>query len=174
MRVISGMAIVAVFALLTPSSHAQEIVKSCAGVEVRSLRVSAEVATKVLLDGKAKVTEAAPDKAAKAVTLIAYGPVLGSMDSPNVEAELACTTKGFVLTAIITRSANYNGAVLQNVNWRPTVSLAVALLRPEVVVQTIWRMRLTTGSEVDHAQTPPYAGQKYPIRITKTIRPSSG
>jgi len=175
MPLLIELAIVAVLSLLMPASHAQEVVKTCRAVEVHSIQMSAEAVPKVLSDVRAVTQVAYPDAAAKAVVVTAYGPILGSMDSPKVETDLACTAKGFVLTATITRSASFNGSALQNVNWRPRITMAVGLLKPEGVVQTIWKMRLTTGASVDHAQTPPYdVDQKYPIRLTKTIRtPSS-
>ena len=90
------------------------------------------------------------------------------MDSRKLKTDLVCTANGFVLTATITRSANFNGAALQNVNWYPRITIAVVLHEPEVVFQTTWRMRLTTSAERDHAQTT-LSDQRYPITLTKMI-----
>ena len=107
--------------------------------------------------------------AGKAVTLIVVGPVLGSMDSREVETEVVCTAKGPVLTVIITRSAEYRGGVHKNVLWRPRIEIQVARRRHNLTFQTIWTMRLTSGAELKHAQTPPYPERKYPINVTKII-----
>jgi hypothetical protein len=162
--------------LLATPANAQRVIKTCAGVEVRSIDISAEVVRRVPVRAAPAEIEVlpAPAAAGKALTLIARGPTLGSMDSPNVETDLACTAAGFVLTATIARSANYHGAAAQNVNWYPRITIAVAILQPAVVFQATWRMRLTTGTEVHHAQTPPYpADQEYPIIVTKTVHSAS-
>lgn len=124
--------------------------------------ISAEPEREVLLDATpekpaieivpAPPSSTTPGAAKKTVTVIALGPVLGSMDSPKVETSLACTAKGIVLTATITRSADYHGAVLKNVLWRPKIEIVVVFRQPEIIFATTWRMRLTTGAEVDHAQ----------------------
>ena len=91
------------------------------------------------------------------------------MDSEKVDTNLACSSNGLVLTATITRSANYHGDVLQNVLWFPKITIVVAPLQPETALQIVWKMRLTNGKAVDHARTPPYPENKYPITVTKTI-----
>lgn len=159
---------------------AQEIMKTCGGVEVRSINISAETEREVLLEAAPEkpAIEIAPappsspmsDTVGKAVTIIALGPVLGSMDLRTVETDLACTAKGFALTATITRSADFHGGVLKNVIWRPKIEIAVVLRQPEVIFEATWRMRLTTGAEAEHTQTPPYPEQKYPATVTKTVR----
>jgi hypothetical protein len=154
--------------------HSQEMKEAnkCVGAEVRSIKGLPELVIGVLHDPTpAKIeaipveaSETTPSASGKAVTVIALGPVLGSMDSPEIKTDLACTAKGLVLTAIITRSANYNGGVRQNQNWRPRIEMALYLRQPEVLFKAIWKMRLTTGVELDHAQTPPsYPDQQYPI-----------
>jgi hypothetical protein len=161
----------------TSTSSAQENTTTCGGAEVRSIVVSADVQRTVSRDARPANIEIVPAQASaamlgvaeKAITVIAYGPVLGSMDSRKLKTDLVCTANGFVLTATITRSANFNGAALQNVNWYPRITIAVVLHEPEVVFQTTWRMRLTTSAELDHAQTPPYPDQRYPITLTKMI-----
>lgn len=176
----TGVAIVCSLCLPGTRANAQEIMKACAGMEVRSIDISAEPDRKVLLDATpekpaiqivpAPPSSTTPGASEKVVTVIALGPVLGSMDSPKVETCLACTAKGVVLTATITRSADYHGAVLANIIWRPKIEIAVALRQPEIILATTWRMRLTTGAELAHAQTPPYPDQKYPITVTATVR----
>jgi len=106
----------------------------------------------------------------KAVTVIAVGPVLGSMDSHEIETRLECTTNGFALTATITRSADYSGSALKNLLWRPRIELAVVLKKPNVIVEVTWKICLTTGADLNHAQTPPYSEQKYPITTVKTLQ----
>jgi uncharacterized protein YcgI (DUF1989 family) len=74
------------------------------------------------------------------------------MDSADITANLACTPNGVVVTVTITRSANYVGTVAQNVSWRPRIELIATLLKPNAVLETIWRMRLTTGNEVNRGE----------------------
>jgi hypothetical protein len=108
-----------------------------------------------------------------AVTLVALGPGLASMDSGDVKSNLACTQNGIALTATITRSADFHGFVAQNFIWRPRFTIVLALRKPEIVVQAVWRMRLSTGAEQTHAWSPPFPDRKYPITVTETVRSSS-
>ncbi|HYA42117.1 MAG TPA: hypothetical protein VEF34_12485 [Syntrophobacteraceae bacterium] len=152
---------------------AHDIIESCIGGEVRLIDVSAEPLPMSPAGVKPETIEIIAK--AEATKLIARGPVLGSMDSPEIKTDLSCTAKGFVLTATITRSADYHGAVLQNENWWPRITIAVVPRQCEIVFQTIWKMRLTDGSEVDHAKTPPlYLDRKYPITVTKKIYSACG
>jgi hypothetical protein len=159
-------------------THAQEVTKRCVGADARLIGVSAQVEQGVSPGGAPERIEVVSAPAAatsrgsagKTVTLIAVGPVLGSMDSREVETELRCTAKGLVLTATITRSADYHGGVHKDVLWRPRIKIAVDPRRRNLIFQTIWAMRLTSGAELKHAQTPPYPDRKYPITITKIIR----
>lgn len=177
---LTGVAIVCSLGLSGTLANAQEIVKTCAGAEVRLINISAETEREILLDATpekpaieivpAPPSSTTPGAAGKVVTVIALGPALGSMDSRTVETDLACTAKGVVLTATITRSADYHGAAAKNVRWRPKIEIVVIPRQPEVIFEATWRMRLTTGAELDHAQTPPYPDQKYPITVTTTVR----
>ncbi len=151
---------------------ADEIVKTCTGLEVRSI----DVKTPAVHDtnNSAPAIEVVPQQpssalggARKAVTVIAVGPVLDVTASPTLETDIACTPKGFALTTTITRTAV---AVLANVLWRPRITMTVVLHRPEVIFESTWKMRLPTGAEPDQVQTPPYSDQKYPITVAKTIR----
>jgi hypothetical protein len=180
--IVTGVIIVRILGLLAirVDAHAQEITKSdaCAEVEVRSIKVSFELERDVLLAttpakieiAPRQISETTPGAARREVTVIVLGPVLGSMDSHDVKTDLSCTGKKLVLMATITRSADYHGAVLANIIWRPRIQIVLVLRRPEVSFKAIWRMCLTTGAELDHAQTSPYPDQKYPIALTKAIR----
>jgi hypothetical protein len=106
----------------------------------------------------------------KAGNLVALGPVLGSMDSSKILTEIDCSIYGVHLTAFVTRSADFNGAVHKNIIWRPAIEISLRLREPEIVVETTWRMRLTSGLEVDRAQTPGYRAQSYPITAMQTLR----
>lgn len=175
-----GVAIVCSLDLSGNRANAQEIMKTCAGASVQSISLSAEPEREILLDSTPekptiKIIPAPQPtmpggSAGKAVTIIALGPVLGAMDSSKVETDLACTAKGFVLTATITRNADYDGSVLANIIWRPKIEIAIFPRRPEVIVETKWRMRLTTGAELGHARTPPYPEQKFPISVVAIVR----
>ena len=127
------------------------------------------------MPGKIKIappptSETTPSAEGKAVMVIVPGPVLGSMDSHEIKTDLACTANGLVLTATITRSADYHGAVIKNVDWRPRIEMTVILRKPEVMLEAIWKMRLTNGDWVAHTQTPGYPEQTYPITMTATVR----
>ena len=116
---------------------------------------------------------ALPSKAPAAMperTLTALGPILGAMDFPEVKYTLLCTAKGAAFIATITRSADYHGSVLANVYWRPKIKIALIIRETEVTFDTTWKIRLSSGAELSHAQTPPYRARKYPIVLTKTIR----
>jgi hypothetical protein len=74
-------------------AYAQETFKTCAGLEVRSIRVSVERDGDVLRDAMPAKIEITPDifpivpnSAGKAVTVTALGPILGSMDSPKASS----------------------------------------------------------------------------------------
>jgi hypothetical protein len=161
-----------------PTAAPGEVMKTCAGIEIRSIRTAAERETSQPINSAPKEIEAVvildssslATASGKVFDVSVLGPVLGSMDSPDVKTDVTCTAKGFGLTATIARSASYFGAASQNVNWRPRIRITLMLSQPEAEFQATWRMRLTTGVEVDHAQSPPYPNQTYPITITKTIR----
>jgi len=106
-------------------------------------------------------------------TLIAIGPVLGSMDSRDVATDVATDVAysggRLTLTATITRSADYQGGVHKNVLWRPRISVLLAPQRARLTFRVVWRMRLTTGTEVAHTRMPPYPPQTYPLVVTKTV-----
>jgi hypothetical protein len=91
------------------------------------------------------------------------------MDSRKIETDFSCTVNGVLLTATITRSANYAGAVQKNAAWRPQLNFTLLLHQSEVLVQVAWKMRLTTGAEVSHAETPSYSDQSYPITVTTVL-----
>lgn len=151
--------------------RAQVPLQSCAGVEVRSISVAYEPAQETPLDGGPEVpAQPARPAAAGDTTIVARGPVLGSMDSPEVSTLVSCTSTGFSLTAAISRSADYKGSALQNQLWRPRISMAISFRNPEIAFQMVWKMRLTTGAEVDRARTPPYSELKYPIILESKLR----
>ena len=102
--------------------------------------------------------------------IVAVGPVLGSLDSPDVEIRVFCTTKGFRLAATLTRFAPYSGGVLKNVLRRPEIRVAAILLRPEIAVEVEWRIRDSNGMELRHAKTPGYVELSYPITVSMTVR----
>jgi hypothetical protein len=161
--------------LLAIPANAQEIIKTCVGVEVRSIGVSYERALNTPLDAKPATIETGPPGAAtKEITIVIRGPVLGAMDSPQVKTELSCTTTGFDLVATISRSEHYNGTVARNRLWRPQVSMVVILDASEIIFHAIWKMRSTSGREMDLARTSPYPEEKYPITVTKTLRSVAG
>jgi hypothetical protein len=157
-------------------AKAQEIAKACAGMEARSVNISSEFGEKTLrysmpaeiLTVPAEAAPASVGPSGKAVTVIALGPLLGSMDSHDVKADLMCTPKGFALIATITRSGEYNGTAAKNVPWRPKITIVVVLKQSEAIFEAKWKMRVTTGAEITQTDGFPY--QKYPITVTKLIK----
>jgi hypothetical protein len=136
-------------------------------VEVLSIERSVDSERVASMDKKPVEIEIAYSSRKREVVLQALGPMLGSMDSPEVKTAIDCTRQGVVVTGTITRSADFNGAALQNQIWRPRITIVVNLLRPDVVFQTTWKLRLTTGVPVGQARTPPYPEQRYPITVTR-------
>ncbi len=142
----------------------------CRSIEVRSLLVSAERA-RTSRDIKAAAIDVAPLKDGGLTSqLTVLGPPLGSMDSPVIATEVACSPSGVVLTATIMRSAGFNGAVLQNALWQPMIRLSVRLLRADVLFRTIWHMRRTDGRELTFAQTSPLPGRRFPLVLTRRLK----
>jgi hypothetical protein len=158
--------------LAVAAEKARAVVKSCLGVDVQSIEETARMIGDVQL-GSRQVTMESRISAENQVTVIARGPILGSMDSRETSTEVTCTEDGFTLTAVITRSANYTGAVRQNVLWVPTLSIVVVPRQHPVTVHVVWKLKLSGGPELRRARTPPYPEQRYPIRVTHTIASGS-
>jgi hypothetical protein len=150
----------------------------CGALQAQSIGVSAVPENTPNLGsatGKVEViaapaSDVAPGMTGKGVHVVVVGPPIGSMDSPDVRTDVSCTARGIALTATITRSADYHDSALKNAVFRPTIDLSVVLQQPDATFQATWKMRLTTGAELDHAQTPPYPEQNYPLTLTATIR----
>ena len=151
-----------------------EPVKNCTGLEVKSIDLAKLRETKpkpekakILLPQESTTT----DSINKTLNVVAIGPVLGSMDSSEFRTDLDCTPQGFILTTTIIRSANFNGAVRQNINWHPRIETTVELLEPKIVVETKWIMVSSTGALINNAKTPPFTeNQQYPIIVKETIK----
>jgi hypothetical protein len=162
-----GAAIVSCAVLVSFSAvYAQEARKSCPGVEIISLHKAMETPDPNAKESAEILVSSAP---APALTVIALGPVLGSMDSTDVKTELTCTPQGLRVTATLARSSNYNGAALKNVLWRPKLTLEMTLRKDKILFESVWVMRLSTGAKLDHAQTPSQPDQKYPITVTREL-----
>ncbi|HSS19661.1 MAG TPA: hypothetical protein VLL54_06275 [Pyrinomonadaceae bacterium] len=144
--------------------------KTCAQVEVSSLDITTEYPRPDMPFNAAPSTTVTPEANSKEVMIVALGPALGSMDSFKLKTQLTCTAKGFAVAATVIRSADYQGGVVKNVLWRPRIKIAAKLREPEATFEMTWKMRLTSGLEVEHADTPPYASQKYPITLSNVIR----
>jgi hypothetical protein len=165
-----GLVLACFLAVAAPFSRGQEVVKACPGLEVRSVNVSPQILKDTSRKTQQETIETRVSSTeTKKITIVAKGPVLGSMDSEKLDTDLTCSSDGLMLTATITRSASYHGDVLQNVLWFPRITIVVGSLQPEIALQMVWKMRLTNGKEVDRARTPPYPEKKYPITVTKTI-----
>ena len=167
----------AVRTLVATPRNTQGTVVTCGGAEARLIQASAQPERQGAPDSTPERIETVPEPTSstpsganeKAATVIVIGPVLGSMDASDVKTDLSCTPQGIALTATITRSADYNGSTLANVLWRPRIELSVVFHSSPLVFEAIWKMRLTTGAEVDHARTPPYPEKSYPITLSTTL-----
>jgi hypothetical protein len=91
------------------------------------------------------------------------------MDSSKVAARIECTPEGIGVIAIVTRSADYQGAVLANVIWQPSIDVLIQLSGPRALLAATWTMRLSTGAPVVVGDTPPNYRQKFPITLSKTL-----
>jgi hypothetical protein len=142
--------------------------------EVKLIRVSEEPEGDVLHDRAPETAELsiapAGSETQASVTVIALGPALGSMDGRKVETTRACDANGVTITATTMRSAEYIGAVLKNILWRPRLEIVLAPRPTGTVLTTIWRMRLTTGAEVQRTRIPPYPEVAYPVTASTRIR----
>lgn len=145
------------------SAGGEGALAECRSVEVRSLTV-ATVRAETSGGIKPEAIEESSLSGGEMTTQVTvFGPPLGSMDSPSIQTEVGCWPSGVVLTATITRSAAFNGAVLQNALWQPRIRLLMRLRQRHVPFRTVWRMRSTEGVELTFAQTPPFQGRRFPI-----------
>jgi hypothetical protein len=161
-----GLVIAIAYSLSVAQADAQSV-KTCVGAEVLSIKESPE--SRYSDDQTKTIEVTASESTEKAVTIVARGPVLGSMDWSVVETNLACTQHGILLTANITRSAGFTGSTLKNTPWIPRINVVVMLRQPDMLFEVRWRMRLTTGEELTPAQPPAYPEQIYPITMAKII-----
>jgi len=176
-----GVSFVYTLATSVASVNVQHLPKVCAGIKVQSLNFLDEKEIEILSDPAAELPAAQQPQihtvhvppsvggTPEMIRVAAIGPILESYStSHTVEFHLACTAEGVQLTATISRYSPisvYDKVVL----WRPKIELTVTPLQPAVNLETIWRMQLTTGVALDHAQTPGYPDLKYPITVSKTL-----
>ena len=154
MKNLLWMAVLGSMMSVSGSMNGQLSRQVCPAAEINSIESTSKRAG-VLRTGKTENIEIL-GQTNHTVTIMAQGPVLGSMDLPSIKTDLSCLPDGVVLTATITRSDEFNGAVLQNVTWLPKISLSLKLLQPSVMLHTIWKIQTTSGKEVTFAQTPPF------------------
>jgi len=149
--------------------------KRCSGVIVRSIAVSNDTETAILAERTSappRVRISVTSDHHGAATIVAVGPVLGLMDSREIATDVSCSDDGVVLTATLTRSAEYTDSIKKNVLWRPRLSVRIDRKR-RVVIRTVWRMRVTTGAEVTRSRMSPYPEQRYPMIVTRILRAPS-
>ncbi len=151
------------------SASDKEALAVCGSVEVRSLAVATELAGTSRAIKPEAIQESPLSGGEKMTQVTVLGPLLGSMDSPALKTQVACSQSGFVLTVTITRSAAFNGSVLQNVLWQPRIRLLVRLRQRHVPFYAVWRMRSTDGVELTFAQTPPLRGRRFPIVLARRL-----
>jgi hypothetical protein len=171
-------AVFASIAFADRCAAAESAMTTCGGVEISIVEVGDEVGVELRdfsqLDARPRLivvpTPTAPDDQRTPITTVtALGPMLGTMDSSDVDASLACTATGFSLNALVTRNEDYGGAVLASILWRPKIMVRVAA-RHDVTMDAVWSMRTTKGVPIGHARTPPYPELVYPLTVTALIR----
>ena len=176
---LTRVAIIFCLGLAGACANEQQLMMTCSSAKVQLTNISEESDREVILEAAEKPalvivspppSSTPPNTPEKTVALIAFGPVLGSMDSRKLETNFTCTTNGVALTTTIIRSADYHGAVQKNVLWRPKLQITIVPRGSEVIFEAIWKMRLTTGAELNHTRMPPYPEQNYPITVTTTVR----
>jgi hypothetical protein len=170
--------------LLAAPLSAQGVLNACPEVNVLSFHLASDQAPPVVAGpATIQVLPIHPlgfqNRVGNERTIVITGPLLGSMDSPDVKTEIVCTEKGLTVSATISRMSNYPEATLGNTlkgtyPWRPRFTISIEFRQPTIILQTSWIMRMTNGDSVTTARTPPYPEQKYPITVTKTIRAAPG
>jgi hypothetical protein len=139
----------------------------CPAAEVRAMAQAIAVRAEDLAEPAPAVSIVAA--ALDAVTLAARGPILDALHRRDVAYRVDCTASGLAIEATIVQLTRERGAVLKNILWQPTITLQATPSGPIAEVRATWRMRLPDGTELDRAQTPPYAERTYPITVATTI-----
>ncbi len=143
-----------------PAGHARIVGTQAHSITPAGGGAQAEAAPAIILERSATPNE---------FRLSLTGPVLGAMDSSKVSARIECTPEGIGVIAIVTRSADYQGAVLANVIWQPSIDVLIQLSGPRALLAATWTMRLSTGAPVVVGDTPPNYHQKFPITLSKNL-----
>lgn len=165
--------------LVSGGTYGKSITQSCPGVEVRSVQMShlpwlgnsAPTPSISVTVPAGHISGDSQAETAPVVTIL--GPVLGAMDYTDIGIEIRCLDKGVIVTGVITRSASYSGSTNRNEPWQPSMKVDLVLREPQTLVEGRWVMRLTNGASVDHARTPPYEEQTYPIVVTRPVQAGS-
>jgi hypothetical protein len=142
-------------------------IKVCSAVSLLTLGSSADTNSALFDEGTAEI-KTSPGESGT-LTVVALGPILGSMDSHDLKPRVDCSASGLTITIDVTRSAHYDGAAAKNVLWRPRVELRVASPHDRASLEVRWTMRLSTGVELKHARTPPYREQTFPLSVKKEL-----
>jgi hypothetical protein len=100
----------------------------------------------------------------RSLELLVVGPVLSLLDSEDIQTEVSCTKRGFVVTASIT---HIDGAALKNPPWLPGLKILGIKKRPALTAQVRWRMHLDDGTQLDHVPGDP--STRLPLLVTKEI-----
>jgi hypothetical protein len=102
---------------------------------------------------------------AKVVRIV--GPILGSMDSPLVDATLRCDGGTITLMSNIVRSASYQGATGKNILWKPEIDIQLADGVLRVHIESIWSMHLNDGREIVFDEND--SEQQFPVFISRDL-----
>jgi hypothetical protein len=142
-------------------------IKVCSAATVLTMEVSQDTNRALFGDGAPEIRSAPSESGT--LSVVALGPVLGSMDSRDFKPRVDCDASGIAVTTALTRSANYNGAAAKNVLWRPRIELRIVSPRVHGLLEVRWTMRLSTGAQLKHARTLPYAEQTFPLSVKKEL-----
>lgn len=155
-----------------PAASAAEAVR-CAGFSARVIETRPLYAPSTNLEATQVRTGRAVLVApgVRELDVLAVGPAMGSMDFTGFASSLSCRAAGGSLDVVftITRSENYHGAALKNVDWRPSAVLRISTQHSSVRLHFAWRLRSSGGAAVDVAPAPGGAPVHFPVRATETI-----
>jgi hypothetical protein len=98
------------------------------------------------------------------MTALALGPVLGTMDSTDLEFQYACTPNSLEIVVTIRRSSEQSDSLKFGV-WRPKIALKLADPKSGRFLYVTWKMQTPDGHQIVHGDLPTGLRQTYPIHL---------
>jgi hypothetical protein len=148
-------------------ADAQESVKHCASVDVKSIIVSqakqaaesANLEPSIALDSVSSIESR--QLGIEKLEFSAFGPILTTLDSNEIRTDVSCLENGFAVTAMI---SHVESPVLKNPSWRPRIRIIAVRMNKNTKVQIKWRM-VEDGAELDRVPSEPVV--KLPLVVEK-------